>query len=85
MKPLFLLLLLSAAGCGVVDKIEEPHWALWEHTKALRVVSESGRYVVLESFSNPARKYKYKADMSVGDTLILNDEIRAQLKIICVR
>lgn len=83
MKPLLLLFLLCS--CAAIDRIEEPHWALWEHTKALHVVSESDRYVVLESFSNPARKYKYKADMSVGDTLILNDDIRAQLKIICVR
>ena len=78
MKTLLLLLLLTS--CAVVDRIEEPHWILWERTEALRVVSVNDDWVTMESFSNPIRKYMLKSSMEIGDTLILTDDIRAKLK-----
>ena len=80
MKTLLLLLLLLLTSCAVVDRIEDPHWILWERTEALRVVSVNDDWVTLESFSNPARNYEYRSHMQIGDTLILTDDIRAKLK-----
>ena len=78
-KPIILLLLISS--CSIADKLERSHNVLWLQTKALRVKA-TGDPVILESFSNPARTYEYKASgLHVGDTVLLNDSIRIKLKI----
>lgn len=79
MKYILLIWLLSS--CSIADKIENSHNVLWDRTKALKVKA-TGDLITLESFSNPARTYQYKASgLQVGDTVMLNDSIRIKLKI----
>ena len=81
----FAGLILLAASClpaRLADRIEESHWALYSHTKALKVTAVKDNFVLLESFSNPLRTYELRCDtLAVGDTLVLTDELRSKLKI----